>query len=262
MKVAITGCNGFIGSHLVNYLKDLGYIVDNIDIKDETSVKSRTYNVIVHLAQPSCLNNHGYNEETICNALKQLQLIISSARRVIYISSSSVYRIEQGDNFLIEDSRTDVHDDYSKLKLHSEDMIMKNCCSYAILRLALVYGPGMTSKGFVGSCIKKIINEQSPVIMVESPDTQRDFVHIYDVCTSIEKCIRTSGNYILNIGYGRSYRLDYVFRMLAKMMGKDIEIMAGRMPRSDVNVCIDAAKRNLGWRPCVNIEMGLKTLIT
>ncbi|MEM2259990.1 MAG: NAD-dependent epimerase/dehydratase family protein [Candidatus Aenigmatarchaeota archaeon] len=40
MKVVVTGGKGFIGSHLVNFLKDKGFFVRNVDIKKDSILKT------------------------------------------------------------------------------------------------------------------------------------------------------------------------------------------------------------------------------
>lgn len=206
MKILITGSEGFIGKHLVNYLKDkheiLGLDRNNtpysIELSDFEEIESQIYNfkpeVVVHLASnisdefDECLEDI----QSILNLLATCKEF--NIKKFIFTSSAAVY----GDSY----PETKPISPYGISKLQCEQW-----CEYykslglniTILRLGNVYG--LNGKGVINKFMNNIKDNQALTIYGDGHQT-RDFIYITDVIELIEKCIHEPNSSIFEIGTG------------------------------------------------------------
>jgi len=146
---------------------------------------------------------------------------------------------------------------------------------FQILRLANVYGCGSglfsLSSGVAGKFVELI--SQGKALRVFGDGAQLiDYVHIDDVCRAyeLELLEPTSRNFIFNVGGGQPISIrdlaDSVARVAAEETGRVAEIQNAPAPPDklwpDRWLSISKIERELGWRPAVSIEDGLREMIT
>jgi UDP-glucose 4-epimerase len=189
MKLYVTGCAGFIGSHLVSHLKDQGNEVfgcdnllfgnpDNVDplirwakcdVLDLTPQHINRYDAIIHLAAVSC-SRHPNAAIFWRNNLRATEhlLSISGDRPIIFASTCLADMPETGA--------------YADSKRACEQILRPKGAT--ILRLANVYGPKQRDWGTEPSAMaawRKAEAEGQP-IRIDGDGTQtRDFIHVDDV---------------------------------------------------------------------------------
>ena len=178
-KLLITGANGFIGSNICNFFdkkfqviclsrippksSNLWYEFKNTDFNNiEYIFKKHKPDYIIHAAAIAHKNKQSLNQKSIEKVIdinvkytKSLAKLckIYNAKRFIYLSSISIYRINNGENFLNENSEINPKNIYAKTKYESEKIILKNLINsntnFTIFRLPIVYGircPGNLQK--------------------------------------------------------------------------------------------------------------------
>ncbi|MEM1525432.1 MAG: NAD-dependent epimerase/dehydratase family protein, partial [Nitrososphaerales archaeon] len=109
MKVLVTGANGFIGKHLVRYLRERGFNVIDLDLKSSTiigdisdwnfvsSLEHLNFDAIVHLAamveiKDSLDDTHRCYQVNSFGTLNLLELAFKKkVDRFVYSSSANVY---------------------------------------------------------------------------------------------------------------------------------------------------------------------------
>jgi len=259
MKVLITGSAGFLGSELVDYLKNHDYSIIGIDnnlYNRNKSIKEcrdfRNFNftesdkidAVIHLAAISTNydppEKYYYDmamlinyKETINFALKAKQ---AGIKKFIFASSASVYGHSK--KSVDENSPLRPLTAYAKSKLRAEKELlsMKSDDFYpTILRMVTLFGLSkrMRFDLLVNNLILSIALH-STVILTSDGSTIRPQVHVKDVCKIYKKILESdptnlSGE-IINVG-----RSDYgltvleIAQIIAKY--KNCKVVVGkRMP--------------------------------
>lgn len=158
MKILITGASGMIGSYLSAALKDAGFTVLGVDIKEkedvcfcdlgdkaafEKIVRENDVNRIIHLAAlahtmggkkyPDDMYRH-LNVECANNVF---EIAASSKIPVLFISTVDVFGFQKG----IVNAETECHPVtiYGKTKLEAENKLKSSGAAFTIFRFSPVY---------------------------------------------------------------------------------------------------------------------------
>lgn len=219
-KILITGCFGFIGRTLsefllkevpgidlfgidlkkypkdqnAKFLKGLHYT--NVDIRQETDVKEyftkHSFDGIVHLAAVSrvvdaendkqnCIATNYLGTKSILEKIKDKRTwVIFGSSREVYGESKHLPVSEDADKLPINI--------YGFYKLKGEELVKNYIKKYIILRFSNVYGnrydiPNRVIPNFVRNAIKG-----NPIVL-EGGDQVIDFTFIDDTINSIIKCM-------------------------------------------------------------------------
>jgi UDP-glucose 4-epimerase len=274
-KVIVTGCAGFIGSHLCERLLKEGYEVIGIDaITDYYSPKLKYYNleilkrypkfkffkmdlakddlqllpvpnVIFHLAaQPGVRESWGSNFEVYIErnliATERLLERFKNYRRVKFIvsSSSSVYgNIAHGP--LSEDYMPAPISPYGVTKLAMERLCYAYHINYdmpfIILRYFTVYGPRQRPDMAFHKFIASALQKR-PIIIFGSGRQKRDFTYVDDVVEATVASLNLDAEFeIINIGTGNPVTLLEVIKLIEKILGENVEITFHPRQAGDVD---------------------------
>jgi len=275
-KILVTGCAGFIGSHLVDYLLLKGFEVigidnltngklDNIaeanknakfdfvnsDILDAKKMEELTkgVDVVYHLA---CLGvrhsihspfeNHRVNAE---GSLVMLQASLKNkVKKFYYISTSEIY----GDvkTFPIDENSVPLPKTvYGASKLAGENYAYSYYKCYGmdatILRIFNNYGPRAHYEGDAGEIIpRSIINilaEKNPIVFGDGNVT-RDFFFVKDTARALTQLldIESTAGEIINIGTGEEITMKDLLNKLIVLMNKQASVKIDFLPDRPADV--------------------------
>ena len=263
-RVLVTGGAGFIGSHLVKLLVNLGYeviVYDDYSTGSEfNEIEGATYHksdaaairfcnlkfkYIFHLAafsrvQPSfdnptaCFENNVYLTSTICEYVRKY------GGKLIYAGSSSKHQ-------------TDISP-YSKSKELGEEIVKLYRDVYKvdaeIARFYNVYGPGEITEGSMAAVIGKFrnaIKEDKPLTIVGDGEQRRDFTHVDDIVNGLYLIAEgvSSHEDAWELGTGLSYSINEVADMFDHRVTY-VDDKPGNY-RSSLKINNDAYER-LGWK--------------
>ena len=299
LRVLVTGGAGFIGSHLVKALVKAGHqvrVLDNLstgfienladvlnaiefvrgDVRDYGVVESvvRGVDAVVHLAalidvaesveKPDLyfdVNVRGtYN---VAKASKNVSTFVFS-------SSSAVY----GEPIRVpisEDHPLMPKSPYAASKVSGEAFVQAFANQYGfrpvILRLFNVYGPKQSRAytGVIIEFIKRVSRGEPPVIFGNGEQT-RDFIHVSDVVEAIMLSLSNEGaRGVFNIGSGEGIVINRLANLILKLMGReDLKPIYAQPRPGDIRHSIAdiiRAQKELGFKPKVKLEVGIKELI-
>ena len=140
---------------------------------------------------------------------------------------------------------------------------------YVALRYFNVYGPRMDVHGLYTEVLirwmERIEAGAPPLIFGDGQQTM-DFVYTTDIArANLRAAEAPVTDAVFNIGSNTETSLLGLAEALLRAMGSDLSVEFG--PERAVNgvtrrlASIDAARERLGWKPEVDLEAGLRTLV-
>lgn len=281
-KILVTGGSGFIGSHLVDRLIELGHQVTSLDTKpainldalhiqldinsdDHTIDHYQDIDYVFHVAgqarvQPSIQDPTDSIINNVNATSKVLQLSRQAGvKRVIYSMTSSVYG--------------------SHLPPHKEDMCPQPLSPYAVSKLAgeqlckvyselygletaslryfNVYGPRESDFGQYTTVVKKFLQQRAAdefLTIVGDGEQRRDFTHVFDIVEANIAAMNYQGELkgeIFNIGAGHNYSVNEV----ASMISSKYQYIPARKGEARETLADNFKARSmLGWTPKYKLE--------
>ena len=261
MKILVTGSCGYVGSSLIPYLLEEGYVIDSYDVewfgndlnnhpnlnhykKDIRDIDHDDFKDIervVHLANiandPGVELNETLSWEVNVLSTQRLAEKASQAnvKQFIYASSGSVYGVKE-DEKVTEDLELVPISAYNKTKMVAERVLLsyQNKMQVINVRPATVCGlsPRMRLDVSVNLLTHQALREG--VINVFGGNQIRPNIHIKDMIRVYEHFLKnmddiSSGNY--NAGFENISIMDIAERV-SKKIGAKINITSSNDPRS------------------------------
>lgn len=294
MKTLVTGGAGFIGSHLVDKLIDLGnevVVIDNFFTgrKKNLNKKSKFYNldirdksissvfkkekpeVVFHYAAQTSVKralNFPIQDLEI-NVLGSLNILeaskVAKVQKFVFISSAAVY----GDPKKLPLEETSVQKPisfYGAAKLAVENYL--NCykeLNPVILRYSNVYGPrqqGTGEAGVVAIFLENILNNKAPIIF--GGKQTRDFLYVSDAVQSAIFALKAKPQTIFNVSTNKETNIISLFKILAEKTNKNITPRYFPLPAGEIKksrVSSEKIKKELKFSPYYNLDAGLEKTI-
>ena len=295
MKALVTGGAGFIGSNLVELLRNEGHDVVVLDdlssgyaenLRDDTEfiqgdvsapgiaeAAAAGCGVIFHLAASvgntrSIDNPVRDSEINVIGTLRVLEAARSHGISRVVLSSSAGIFGELKTLPIAEDHPQDPDSPYGVSKLAAEKMClafnklygMKNVC----LRYFNVYGVRQRYDAY-GNVIpifaERMLRHQDVTIFGDGEQT-RDFVHVNDVAKA-NYLAGTSADAagVFNLGSATRISINDLARMMAEETGESVNIVYGPPRPGDVRdslAAVEAAREAFGFEPMADLREGLR----
>ena len=266
-KYLITGCAGFIGSKLVkrvyknyelilvddlsegsvtNLPKKLRKKIIRKKIQEINKLKINNIRGIFHFAAQSSVplslkSFYKSSTNNLESSLKVFEFSKKFSAPVVYASSSAIYgNLPTGND---QKEKFSITSPYAQDKLtieHYAKILFEifNIPSVG-LRLFNVYGPGQKSNSPYSAVIPIFINrmlKKLPVIINGGFQT-RDFVYVEDVVDvmlmSMKKIQKQKTCQVFNFGTGRSVTIDFLFKLIKKILGANSKIIRRKLDKFD-----------------------------
>ncbi len=297
-KIAlVTGCAGFIGSHMCDYLLKKNFTVYGIDnlssgkFKNIKHIKSKNFkfskldiknskfflkrkkiDYIFHFAGngeliPSIDNPIKYLKNNTINTAYLLDQVIKNKIRLkkfVYAASSTCYGINNSKTN--EKAKISIEHPYALSKYLGELCVMHWAKIYNIpsvsIRIFNAYGTRSRTSNVYGAVIGVFLRQKIsnyPLTIVGDGTQKRDFLYVTDVCDAFYKAaINKSNIEIFNLGFGKSKSVNYLASLIND---KKINIpwRPGEPKKTEAD--INKISNILKWKPTIDLKEGINLVL-
>jgi len=251
LKILITGNSGYIGSHLTGLLKNkhdiTGMDIAPYQIQPDNHIQDNIitcnrltehFDCVIHLAAlvrigESENNPINYYTTNIIGTLRLLSNV--STKHFIFASTGSAeYCVSP----------------YAVGKRAAEDCIVEYCglqnIDYTLFRFYNVIGNTVvepTNPDGLFYKLKESIHSKEFTIYGNNYNTKdgtavRDYVHVDEICASIERAIQKPSNSLENLGHGRGHSVLEIVNKFKSINNVDFEVKFGNRRKGDLEYSV------------------------
>ena len=293
MKALVLGGSGFIGSHLVDALLDIGidvaifsrsrgaYTNDNAsfheaDFRDTSRLAEALdgIDVVIHCISTTvpatsaidpCQDVHS----NLIGTIKLLELMRKKeVSRLIYLSSGgTVYGLSHDFTPIAETAPLNPISSYGAVKVAIEHFIriaqIEWNLSATILRPSNPYGERQGHKGvqgLIGTLFQKH-SKKEPITIYGDGSTVRDYLYVKDLANLIVRTVLQPENGIFNCGSGVGHSVNEIIQLFEDYAGTQlIKVYKDARPFDVKGVVLDnqRALDVFGWESTTPIAVGIK----
>lgn len=275
--IIISGSTGYVGSRIVQNLRNNKLNIVEIKRRDDNSYKWQNDEYLDSLFNDALTKGNNlevmhvatkyepkpsYSEQLATNLLLPLRLIEFSIKY-------NVRRFINIDTFFTNTAKPNLYPRLpsyvlSKSQIKDWFIFFEKKLNIINCKIFHVYGPGDSNKKFVNFFIQSLVDGNKK-LELSSCETIRDFIFIDDAILALEKIILTNNlkynDYDIGTGKGTSVK---EFCIHAKRILKsNTELIFGKSSiHGDLDSQIaDITKlKELGWKPSYNISDGIDSI--
>ncbi len=300
MKALVTGCAGFIGSHLTERLLGDGFDVIGIDcftdyypreykdgnlknaLEDErfTLIEQDILSIdafpdvdyVFHqAAQAGVRKSWGgdfeiYTRDNILVTQRLLEYYKDcEIKKFVYASSSSVYgdcKLPMKETRMLKPVSP-----YGVTKLAAENLCYLYYTNYGVptasLRYFTVYGPRQRPDMAIHLFVRAIIDGEEITVYGDGEQT-RDFTFVDDIVeANVLAAMSGSQGEVFNVGGGTRISVNELLEIMEKVTGRGAVVNYIEKQKGDVKDTLADADKigKLGWKPRVGIEEGIRRFV-
>ncbi len=292
----MTGGAGFIGSHVVDRLIELGYsvaVVDDLSTGRQGNlneaarfykldIRSEKLSEVFEKERPHYVNHHAAQisvsssvrdpiNDAHINILGSLNLLENARRhgvsKVIFSSSGGAIYGEPEYRPCDEGHPVRPISPYGAAKSAVETYLhfyrQVYGLNYTVLRYANIYGPRQDpygEAGVVAIFAQAMLEGRDPVIFGTGED-ERDYLSVDDAVEANVLALEKGDGGVYNIGTGMGTSVNKIFDALSRILDYKRDARH-RPPRpgdvSKIHLNISKGQRELGWIPRTSLEDGLR----
>jgi len=242
--VFVLGHNGFIGTHLSNFLQSAqpGRAVDGgslseLDLAEDgvweelaARVTRDTRLVVLAGVKRQMGDSFGAFESNMKIAVSVARVIEKSRpARVLYFSSAAVYGEETHNTAISEETVVNPVSFYGIAKFASE-RLLTNAASLGgvpllILRPPLIYGPGDTSNSYGPAALCRAAARFEETTLWGDGTELRELLYVGDACRLVAELLDSKREGVLNAASGKSHSFREVIASVEKISGRKIAVI-------------------------------------
>ncbi len=289
MRILVLGCNGFIGTHCINFFLKNGFDVHGADIFNyarkgninytELNVNDTDYDCLFkYFKFDLCINcsgsasvinsfNNPYNDFKT-NTINVFKILDSIRKyqflcKFINLSSAAVY----GNPLYLPIKDTHAVDPISPYGFHKH-FAEQICSEYSkifgiktvSLRIFSVYGPGLKKQIFWDVYSK--FKSEEKVFLFGTGNETRDFIYIDDLLRQIWLVINNAEfrGESFNLANGEELKINEVVSVMQRIMNSKKEIIFDNIPRIGDPINWQADISNLiswGYKKTIELDLGV-----
>lgn len=294
MRVGVIGGSGFIGSHIVDKLIDKGHDVTVFDImQPQRSDVRHIYLDITDLAKTVVALAGGYDavymlaamadvNDVFRNPVESVEVNVQAVVNVLeacrrsdvgrMILASTVWVYETSD----EPAPTEESPFYPERVQHlytASKIAAELCChsyqklygqNFTILRYGIPYGPRARGATVIATFVRRALAGE-PLLLQGGGLQKRSFIYVEDLAAgNVAALSDAAANRVYNLEGPRPVTIREVAETVQRLLGEHVEIQDVPARPGDYSgkfLSNRRAKVELGWRPEVELEEGIRRYI-
>lgn len=250
-RFTVLGAGGFIGHHLVPFLRDQDDVVD-APARDAPWPEGEVGHVIYCVGLTGDFPKRPL--DTADAHVGRLSQFLRTARpaSVTYLSSTRLYDGGEGlaretDAVTLDPSRR--RHLYHLTKAAGEAVTLSGVCRNGrVARLGCVYSDDLGDDSFLHDVIGRAVSHASITVMA-APDIARDYIHVADVCAALRAIALDGKRPIYNVAGGVNVANRELFAWLSEMSGCRIRAIGEVTSETAPMIDISALRDDFGLRP-------------
>lgn len=291
MRVLVTGGSGFIGSHVVDKLREHGHEPVIFDLREspwhddiETVIGSitdrealeqalGTCDAVAHLAAVADVNDvHAEPEQAEHVNSRGTAAVLEAARRagvkrVVYASTIWVYSDTASEEVSEETLLPAPSHLYTSTKLAGE-LYCKSYkelygIDYTILRFGIPYGPRAREAAVIPAFVNKAFNGE-PLTLAGDGLQSRRFVYVEDLAEGVARAFdEVALNRVYNLASNENVTIKQIAETVQELVG-NTEIVYTPARPGDFGtkvVASDRAREELGWTAATPFKEGVRRYV-
>lgn len=295
MRVLVTGGAGFVGSNLVDALRERGdsvVVVDDLSTGTRLNLAEGTDLRVADISDAAALEKARADErfDAVVHAAAEARVVVSvadparserinvhgtanvielakraGARRFVFFSTGGALYGETP-RCAAEETPTRPISPYGTHKLEAEGLVRRSGLSHAILRPGNIYGPrqrGDLEAGVIAIFLSRW-REGRELVVFGDGKAERDYVHVDDVVRFVTTALGGTMNGTWNVGTGAATSVNGIIAAIRKRLGDPPGGVRYDAPREGEiqRACVDPSKaaRELGWLASVTLDAGISRL--
>tara|TARA_R110000765_G_scaffold426485_3_gene542293 strand:- start:368 stop:1300 length:933 start_codon:yes stop_codon:yes gene_type:complete len=245
---------------------------------DDLKIELKEINYIIHLAGSSDVErSRQYPVESIknnvivtTNLLEFARVNTSKLKQFLFFSTAEVFGPSKNNKRFKESDAYTPHSPYAVTKAAAQEMCLSYFRTYdlpvAITHVMNTYGKSQAENKFIPKMTKMISNGEKVFLHANNGPSQRNYLHVQDICDAILFLMNkaTVGERYNIVSDTDTNNLE-IAKMIAKILNRKLEyelIAPTRERKHYALSLLDGSKlRDLGWRPKVPMEVGLREFI-
>jgi dTDP-glucose 4,6-dehydratase len=264
-------------ANLADVAKDRRYRFIKGDITDSDAVAAALKGVhaIIHFAAESHVDRSIHDSGPFVRTnILGTQILLDAARankieRFLHVSTDEVYGSLGDTGYFTEETPLAPNSPYAASKAASDLLVRSYVHTFhlpaVITRCSNNYGPYQFPEKLIPLFISNLMRDESVPVYGDGLNV-RDWIHVRDHCAGIHRVWRSGRvGEVYNIG-GRCERTNLqLTHALLEAVGKPASLIryVKDRPGHDRRYAIDCSKmeRELGWKPLIPFEQGLRDTV-
>lgn len=302
MTLGIAGASGFIGSFLLERFSGSGRPVRALVRSATLAASSRSpaveivqgdllserdcqafldgLDAVIYLAHRNSPVNSDLDvsSDAMSNLIPLLQFLkaaVSAGRKphIIYFSSGgAIYGPASNRRIPFRESDPcQPQSSYGIQKLAAEAYLRlfadRGFLTSVVIRPANAYGkllPRERRQGLIGVALNCMLHGE-PVRIFGDPSNVRDYVHVSDIASLVERCLVPSKPFdVYNCGTQIGHSVREVCRLIERKSCRQLQIVPEQTGTGLAEWCVvdrSKARDELGWEPAIDLETGIQQMI-